>query len=187
MSFLGRIWRSTFGTRRVMAEFASADAMLAALDALRGGRYHAIETYTPFDMPEVDARLDRPRSRIGWVGLAGGLVGLALGYGVQWWANVHRYPMNAGGRPAHAAPAFIPATFDATVLCAALALFVGVLLRLRLPRLWDPVDEVDGFTSVTCDRFWIVVDAIVSDHDGENAERLLRDAGARRTVTVTAR
>jgi hypothetical protein len=170
-----------------MAEFASPERMLDALGVLRRGRYEQIETYTPFDLPEVDERLGLRRSRLGWLALVGGLIGLAVSYGIQWWANVHVYPLNVGGRPVHAVPAFIPATFEGSVLGAALALFAGLLVRLGLPRLWDPADEVRGFQRASADRFWIVVDGIVSDQDRANAEQLLREAGARRTVSLTAR
>jgi hypothetical protein len=169
---------------RILGEFASADAMLEALDALRRARYQDVETYAPFDVPEVDERLGARRSRIGWLALAGGVAGLVVGYGIQWWADVHAYPLDVGGRPLHAVPAFVPATFEGTVLGAALAAFVGLLLWLRLPRLWDSVDEIEGFERVSADRFWVAVGALWTEHDRANAERLLRDAGAHRTVRL---
>ena len=171
----------------VLGEFASADAMLSALDALRRGRYRDLETYAPFDLPEVDARLGLRRSRLGWLALAGGLAGLVAGYGIQWWANVRAYPLDVGGRPAHAIPAFVPATFEATVLGAALATFVGLLVRLGLPRLWAPVDEIEGFERAAVDRYWVAVGTLVSEQDCANAERLLREAGACRTVRAAHR
>jgi hypothetical protein len=175
------------GSDEILGEFADADAMLAALGTLRRRHYRDIETYAPFDLPEVDARLGRRRSRIGWLALAGGIAGLMVSYGIQWWTNVRAYPLDVGGRPLDAAPAFVPATFEGTVLGAALATFVGLLLWLRLPRLWAPVDEIDGFERASVDRFWIAVGAFTSEQDRAGAERLLRDAGAQRTVHVSRR
>lgn len=166
----------------LLAEFGSAERMLAGLDALRRERYHDLETFTPFDIPEVDARLELRRSPLGWLVLAGGVVGLIASYGIQWWANVHSYPLNVGGRPRHAVPAFLLATFEGTVLAAALAAFVGVLLVLRLPRLWAPEDEIDGFERASIDRFWIAMRTFASAQDRAHAEQLLHDAGAIRTV-----
>lgn len=167
---------------RVIAEFASASALAGAIDALAREHYHDLETYAPFDLPELDVRLGRKRSRIGWLALAGGAIGLVAGYAIQWWANVHEYPLDIGGRPVHAVPAFIPSTFEATVLGAALAVFFGLLVWLRLPRLWAPIDEVAGFDRASIDRFWIVLGGFATDVDREHAEQLLRDAGAIRTV-----
>lgn len=172
---------------RLVAEFASERAFTDALDALSRERYHEIETFAPYDIPEVDARLGHRRSRVGWVALAGGIVGLVIGYGIQWWANVRDYPLHIGGRPIHAVPAFIPATFEATVLGAALALVFGLAIWVRVPTLWAPVDEIDGFERASIDRFFIALFQFSSREDRQHAERILRDAGAVRTVCPTSR
>jgi hypothetical protein len=170
---------------RVLGEFASAESMLEAVHGLRQRGDSGIETFTPFDIPELDQRLGLRRSRIGWVVAAGGFLGMVLAYGIQWWANVHEYPLNSGGRPVHAVPAFLLSTFEGTILCAALAAFFGLLLLLRLPRLWAPIDEVDGFVRASIDRFWIAVDA--TDAGGvSDAEHAQRDAGALRVVQLPA-
>jgi hypothetical protein len=166
------------GDRRVLGEFTDADAMLHSLEALHRTGYRKIETFTPFDMPEVDDRIDLPRSRIGWVVAACGLVGLILAYGIQWWANVFNYPLNIGGRPVHAVPAFIFPTFEGTVLLASFGAFFGLLVWLRLPKLWAPIDEVPGFGRASVDRFWVAVGDIKTSQDGDEVEQILRNAGA---------
>jgi hypothetical protein len=171
---------------RVLGEFTTAESMLAAVDALLREGYRTLETFTPFDMPELDDRLGLRRSRIGWLVAAGGFVGMVLAYGVQWWANVHDYPLNSGGRPVHAVPAFLLATFEGTVLFAAFAAFFGVMIWLRLPKLWAPIDEVDGFGRASVDRFWIAVgttgDASGAGSGGARAEEIMRRSGALHTV-----
>ena len=178
------------GTERVLGEFPTAEAMLAGVDALVREGYRTMETYTPFDMPELDERLGLRRSRIGWLAAAGGLVGMVLAYGVQWWANVHDYPLNSGGRPVHAVPAFLLATFEGTVLFAAFAAFFGLMIWLRLPRLWAPIDEVEGFGRASVDRFWIAVgipvDGKGAGDGGARAMEIMRGAGASNTVGPVA-
>jgi hypothetical protein len=154
--------------------------MIAAVDALGHAGYSSLETFAPFDLPELDARLGLRRSRLGWLVVAGGLVGLVLGYGIQWWANVYNYPLNSGGRPAHAIPAFVFPTFEGVVLCAALAAFFGLFVMLRLPRLWAPVDKIEGFGRASVDRFWIAV--ANPGKSGDEVQRIMRDAGAVRTL-----
>lgn len=168
--------------RRVLGEFASAPAMLAGVDALRRGGYDDLETFTPFDIPEVDERMGIGRSRLGWLVAAGGLAGLVAAYLIQWWANVHDYPLNSGGRPVHAVPAFLLVTFEGTVLVAAFAAFFGLLIWLRLPRLWAPIDEIDGFNRASVDRFWIAVGGVDRNERRDEAQRILQGAGAVRTV-----
>src|SRR3954466_13721439 len=143
----------------LLAEFQSADALAAGVGALRALGYRDVEIYSPFPLPDVEPELELRRSRLPKFVFAGGLLGAILGYGIQWYADVWIYPLRVGGRPVHAVPAFIPATFEATVLGAAFAAFFGLLIALRLPALWHSVFEVDGFERASVDRFWLAVGA----------------------------
>ena len=166
----------------LLAEFGSASAMLAAIAVLRRERYHDLETYAPFDIPALDKPLVLRRPHLGWLVVVAGIAGLTASYGIHWWANVHSFPLNVGGRPQHAVPAFVLATFEGTILAAALAAFVGFLIALRLPKLWSIEDEVDEFQRASIDRFWIAMYTFASEDDRAHAERLLREAGALRTI-----
>jgi Protein of unknown function (DUF3341) len=166
----------------LIGEFATADAMLAALTRLRDEGYVTLRTFGPFDLPEVDRRLRPRRSRLPWWVFGGGLVGAVASYWIQWYANAWDYPLDVGGRPAHALPAFILATFEGTVLLAALTAFVGFLAILRLPRLWHPAFELDGFERATVDHFWIGVGGLQSDIDAQHGQRALEASGALRVV-----
>jgi hypothetical protein len=140
------------------AELPSADALAAATGRLRARGYRLIEAVSPLPLEQVEEELHLPPSRLGKFAFAGGVIGGVLGYGVQWYGDVRAFPLLVGGRPLHAAPAFIPATFEATILGAALVAFVGVLIALRLPELWHPMFEVPGIERASADRYWIVVD-----------------------------
>lgn len=166
----------------LLVEFPGAESLVAAIRQLRNEQYHDLETYTPFDIRELDEPRRLARPRLGWIVLGVGIIGLVASYGIQWWANVHSYPLIVGGRPSHAVPAFLLSTFEGTVLAAGLASFFGVLMLLRLPRLWAPIDEVEGFERASSDRFWLVMHTFSSARDRERAEQLVRDAGAIRTI-----
>lgn len=142
----------------LLAEFASAEEMLRALTELREKGYHALESFSPFPVPGAREQIPAPRSRLPVLVFVGGLLGAIGGYAVQWYVNVQSYPLNIGGRPTHAIPAFILPSFEGAVLSAALAAFVGFLVSLRLPRPWHPVFEIDRFEQATVDRYWVAVD-----------------------------
>jgi hypothetical protein len=139
-----------------MAEFSSAEELTAALRAFSELGYTRLETYSP--VPLVHG-VPGPRSRLPTVVFIAGLLGGVLSYAIQWYANVYTYPLDIGGRPAHAVPAFIIPTFEGTVLCAALAAFIGFFVITRLPEPWHPVFEIDGFERTSVDRYWLAVNA----------------------------
>lgn len=174
------------GETQLLAEFSTVDQMLAALETLRRNGYRDIETFSPFDLPEVDSRLGASRSRLPWVALAGGALGLAFGYAVQWYTNVRAYPINVGGRPVHAIPAFLIVAFELMILGAAVATFIGFLVWLRFPRLWAREDEVEGFERASIDRFWIGMANFDSPERRTSAAALLDASGALRTIDMDA-
>jgi hypothetical protein len=178
MRFSRRSWP------RLLAEFGSADELSRALEALQAAGYRQLETYTPFDMPRTTPALGLRRPWLPWIIFLGGLAGGVASYWIQWFANAWSYPLNVGGRPINPVPAFIPATFEGTVLAAALVAFFGLFISLRLPALWHPVFEIDGFERATVDRFWIEVGGVQSDLDARELRRIVGDAGALRVVSL---
>jgi hypothetical protein len=162
----------------MLAEFDTPEAIERAVDALRARGYVALEAYTPHPMPELEAKLGIRRSRTPRAVLAGGAFGAAFAFLLQYWLNGIDYPLNVGARPLLSAPAFIPITFETTVLFASLTAFVTWLIVTRLPRLDHPMLEVEGFARVSIDRFWLSLAASDPTFDAEQAAEHLRAAGA---------
>jgi hypothetical protein len=170
---------------QVMAEFPSGPALLDGIRALRAEGVSRFDAYTPYEVHGLEELLGVPRSRLTWIALA---VGLAFGGGaylLQWWINVVDYPLNIGGRPYHSAPAFIPITFEMTVLFASAAALISALVLGGLPRLWHPVFEIDGFERASIDRFWLEAGA-GEPLDRERITTVLEDAGATRVVWLAS-
>jgi hypothetical protein len=138
------------------AEFSSVEDLTAAVQSMSRKGYTRLETYSP--VPMIHG-IHEPRSRLPVVVFLAGLLGGVASYSIHRYANAYAYPLNIGGRPAHAVPAFLIPTFEGTVLCAALAVFIGFFVIARLPRPWHPVFEIDGFERATIDRYWLAVDA----------------------------
>jgi hypothetical protein len=139
-----------------MVEFRSADELKDAVRVLIDKGYTRIETYSPVP---IGAGIRRSYSWLPVAVFIAGFLGGLASYAIQWYANAYAYPLDIGGRPAHAVPAFIIPTFEGTVLCAALAAFIGFFVVTRLPQPWHPVFEIDGFDRATVDRYWLAVDA----------------------------
>lgn len=154
----------------VLVEFESPVEARAALRRLTSLGYLDCRTYSPFPLTEEDARAPRGSFPLSFFAFAGGVTALILAYLIQWYANARSYPLNIGGRPAHAATAFIPSVFESVCLLATVALVAGFLLLERLPRLWQPILEVEEFERSSVDRFWIAIEAGSARED-----RVLKD------------
>ena len=166
----------------LMAEFDDAAALLRSVHQLRARGLSKLDAFTPYEVAGLQRALGVPRSKLSWIVLASGLAGGGAAYLLQWWINVVDYPLNIGGRPYHSAPAFIPITFEMTVLFAATAALLSALLLGGLPQLWHPVFDVDGFERATIDRFWLAIDRGDAALDRARDTTALTASGALRVV-----
>ena len=157
----------------VMAEFTSAEALLAAARKARDAGYGHIEAYSPFP---IDGLAEATGFRRNWVPpivLGGGLIGGLGGYFMQWYSAVISYPINSGGKPPHSWPEFIPVTFELTILVAALAGVAGMLWLNGLPRLHHPVFNLREFDLASRNRFFLCLRA--GDPEFPSARSFLRE------------
>jgi hypothetical protein len=143
----------------LLAEFPTADALCAAAKQARAQGYTQAEAYSPFSIEGLDEALGPKRDWVAPATLVGGLLGGAGTYFLQWYAAVVDYPVNVGGRPLHSWPAFIPATFEITILGAALAAVLAMLIQNGLPRLHHPLFEVEEFELASRNRFFLCLPA----------------------------
>ncbi len=162
----------------VMAEFATPAALVSALKRVRAAGYTKLDAYTPFPIEEVIEALDPPRSKVPAIVLAGGIVGGLAGWGLQYWINVIDYPLNIGGRPFNSWVAFIPPTFETTVLFAGISALVGMLVVNGLPRPHHPVFNVPRFQFASRDRYFLVVESDDPKFDPAKVREALTAAGA---------
>lgn len=140
----------------MLAEFTDAPTLIDAIERARAAGFRQIEAYTPFPVEEVFQALSIRDDRVPWITLAGGIIGAACGYGVQVYINLD-YPIDVGGRPLLAPPAFILSTVVLTILFAVLAAIVGMLVLNHLPRLHHPLFGVERFGVASADRFFLAV------------------------------
>jgi hypothetical protein len=105
----------------LMAEFDRPEELRSATQQAYADGYRRMDAYTPFPVEGLAEALGLHRTRLPLVVLLGGLVGCIGGFALQYYAAVIDYPINVGGRPLNSWPAFVPVTFETTILCAALA------------------------------------------------------------------
>jgi len=156
----------------LIAEFSSPAALLAAARSAHGAGYRRIEAYSPMPVEGLAEALEFDDHRISLLALVGGIVGGIGTFALQWFSVAVDYPLNVGGRTP-AWPGLVPSTFEMTVLGAALAAFLGTLLRSGLPRLYHPVFNEPGFAAASSDRFFLCIEAADARFDGQQTRAFL--------------
>jgi hypothetical protein len=157
----------------LMAEFASAEALLVAVRRTYAEGYREIEAYSPFPVEGLSEAIGFTSNRMPLLTLLGGILGAAIGYFIQWYSAVIDYPLNVGSRPFNSWPAFIPVIFELGILGAALAAVFGMLLLNGLPRLSHPVFNVRDFDLATRNRFFLGIKVNDPLFDREATRRFL--------------
>jgi len=165
------------GLYGLMAEFDSAAGIVRAAEAVHRAGYRKVDAYTPYPMEEVLDALHLHRTHVPKIVLAGGILGLLAGFGLQYYCSVIAYPMNIGGRPIAAWPAWVVPAFETTVLFSALAAVFGTLALCGFPQPYHPVFNVPGFALASRDRFFLCVEAADPKFDPEATRELLRGLG----------
>jgi hypothetical protein len=158
-----------------MAEFDRPDDLLAATRRAYEQGYRMMEAYTPFPVEGLAEALGFRHNRIAAIVLIGGLVGGLGGFFMQWYSAVVSFPLNIGGRPFNSWPAFIPITFEMTVLVAALSAVFGMLGLNGLPRPHHPVFNVPSFALASRNRFFLCLQARDPLFDAEGTRRFLEE------------
>lgn len=143
----------------LLAEFDTpTELVVAARKAYEEG-FRRMDAYSPFPIEELAEAIGMHSDRVSLVVLVGGILGGLGGYMLQYWINVISYPVNVGGRPFHSWPAFIPVTFEMTILFAGLAGAFGMLALNGLPMPFHPLFNSSRFAFATRDRFFLCIEA----------------------------
>src|ERR1700731_1210029 len=143
----------------VVAEFPTPHELIHAVEKTREAGYRRIEAYTPFPVEGLSEALALKRNKVPLITLIGGLTGGLGGFFFQYWVSVLAYPLNIGGRPLHSWPAFIPVTFECTILVAALSAVLGMLALNGLPQPHHPLFNAHRFSHASADRFFVCIQA----------------------------
>ncbi len=143
----------------LMAEFDTPDQLVKAAGRFRADGYRYVNAYTPFPVEGLAEAVGFRRSSVPLLTLIGGLFGGIGGFYMQYWMSAVSYPVNIGGRPLNSWPAFIPVTFELTILGAALFAVLGMLALNKLPMPHHPVFNVARFARASKDRFFLCIEA----------------------------
>ena len=143
----------------LMAEFSGDKEILSAAKRAHEFGFRKMDAFTPFPVDGLAESLGRRKPLIPLIVLIAGMFGGLGGYFMQWYAMAVDYPINVGGRPLNSWPAFVPITFEMTILSGALAAIFGMLALNKLPEPHHPVFNVPEFERASTDKFFLCIEA----------------------------
>jgi hypothetical protein len=168
----------------LMAEFDDPNSLITATARAHAEGYRCMDAYSPYPIEELHEALGAHHTRLPLIVLIGGLTGCIGGYGLQYWSSVMAYPLNIGGKPLHSWPAFIPVTFECTILLAALSCVLGMLALNGLPQPYHPVFNVPRFALASRNRFFLCIESTDPKFDVEATRHFLETLDPREVTSV---
>lgn len=154
--------------------FNDPDDLMHAAAQARDEGFENLDAYTPYPVHGLEHVLGIKRSWIPSLALAAQAAGVLLGFAFQYWTHVVDFPINIGGRPLNAWPAYIVIVFESSVLLSALTNFLSMFVACRMMPNPYP-DTLDD--DLTNDRFCLVIPAKTEDAQ-QGASRILQRMGA---------
>lgn len=156
------------GQRNIL--FGLYDDEVKLLDAVKAANEDHLDiddVYTPFPVHGLDPLLGLEESRLHIAGFVFGTIGCLFGFGFMTWVFTRDWPIIFGGKPYWSVPAFIPITFELTVLFSAVGMVTVFYIINGLGPGAEPRRLHDRITD---DKFCIAFD--VTDLSGQEVDRL---------------
>lgn len=107
-----------------VACYDTEEVLFPAVEKVRHSGYKLHDVYTPFPVHGLDVAMGLKETDLHVAGFIFGLTGTSTAVGFMSWIFTSDWPTNFGGKPNWSLPAFIPITFELTVMFAA----VGMVL-----------------------------------------------------------
>jgi hypothetical protein len=158
----------------VVAVYSDPELLKKAAAQIRDLKVVKFDTYTPFPVHGIEDAMGIKRSPLPWVTFGAGLTGCLAGLGLQIWVSAVDWPLNVGGKPFVSLPAFIPVTFELTILFAGLATAGALFYFCGLPKIGTPILD----PNITNDKFALFVSSDDANYREAEFKELLKKSGA---------
>ncbi len=187
----------------VVALFDSPDQIMAAAKKTCESGYKDFDVHTPYPLHGMDQAMRLPGTKLPYVALAFGLLGLVFSLFLQWFTMgdplssgigatamglpewLERYPYVIGGKPLFSLPAFVPVIFEVTVLFCALGTVALLIAKFcNLPNNSHPLHDTDYMKGVSGSRFGLCIEASDAKFEEEQVHQFMQDLGGQDVASV---
>ncbi len=151
--------------------------LFPAVKKVRHSGYKLHDVYTPFPVHGLDVELGQKTTDLHIAGFCYGITGTATALGFMSWIFTSDWSINYGGKPFFSFPAFIPITFELTVLFAA----VGMVLTYCYLNQIMPGVKKHVFHPRQSDDYFVLVIEITDPASELEIIDYLKGTGAKET------
>ena len=154
----------------ISAIFNSPNEIIHAAKVIADSGYKKFDINTPYPLHGMDKAMKLKPSKLGYITLAFGLSGTVFALFFMFWSMSIDYPQIIGGKPFFALPAFIPVTFEVTVLLATVSTVIGLFtFMFGFPDNKNALHDTEYLKKVSIDKFGAV---ILSDDPQFNEQKV---------------
>ncbi|MEO6187664.1 MAG: DUF3341 domain-containing protein [Ginsengibacter sp.] len=158
----------------VVGSFDDEKVLFPAIKNVRRAGYKIHDVYTPFPIHGLDHAMGLRETSLHTVGFIFGITGTAIAVGGMGWIFTVDWPLNIGGKPHFALPAFIPITFELTVLLSA----VGMMMTFCWLCKMMPGVKKHHFNLRSTDDLMTMVIECTAKSNAAEIESFLQNNGA---------
>ncbi|NBC25979.1 MAG: DUF3341 domain-containing protein [Bacteroidetes bacterium] len=162
----------------VLAEVRNPKELIDIARTVNKNGYKKYDTFSPFPIHGIDKAMSLQKSKLGWIVFGHGLIGMTGALSMIYFMMVYDYPLNISGKSLMNVPAWIPVTFELTILLSAFGAVFGMFFLNGLPKLNHPLFTSENFKKATNDGFFICIEADDPQFEPEKVQNLLAEAGA---------
>ena len=159
----------------VVGCFDDEEVLFPAVKNVRKTGYKIHDVYTPFAIHGLDKALGLRETSLHTAGFIYGITGTATALGFISWIFTNDWPMNIGGKPYFALPAWVPIIFELTVLFSS----VGMVLTFCYLCQMAPFVKKHHFHPRATDDLFVMVIELTSKTKEEEAKSYLQSVGAK--------
>jgi Protein of unknown function (DUF3341) len=166
----------------VVGCFDDEEVLFPAVKKVRMAGYKIHDVYTPFPIHGLDKVMGLRDTSLHTAGFIYAITGTAIALGFISWVFTNDWPLNIGGKPHFALPAWIPIIFELTVLMSAVGM---VLTFCYLCQLAPFVKKHHFHLRATDDTFVMAIELTPKSNEAD-IQAFLQSAGAKEVNIQTA-
>lgn len=159
----------------VVGNFDDEEVLFPAVKKVRRAGYKIHDVYTPFPIHGLDKALGLRETSLHTAGFIYGITGTMTALGFITWALSIDWQINFGGKPYFSLPAWIPITFELTVLFSS----IGMVLTFCWLCQMAPFVKKDHFNPRSTDDTFVMALECTGKTNELEAIAFLNSVGAK--------